>query len=116
MHVRERLRAGGYTLSSRPQAVAAQTARLECSTGEGWLAASDAALTFDPLSSQGLFHALASGLCAARALEEELSGTGSALPQYAEECAPIFQTYLGRRAAFYDQERRWPGNGFWKRH
>jgi len=31
-------------------------------TGEGWLAAGDAALSLDPLSSQGLFKALYTGL------------------------------------------------------
>jgi len=113
-HVRERLRAGNYALSSRPQAVAAHTARLDCSIGEGWLAAGDASLSFDPLSSQGLFHALASGLSAGRALEEELSGSEDALARYAAECASVFQAYLEHRAAFYGQERRWLGNRFWE--
>ena len=114
-HVRERLRAGGFTLSSRPHAVAAHTARLARSTGDGWLAAGDASLSFDPLSSQGLFHSLASGLSAGRALADKLGGSGDALDQYEEECASIFQAYLRHRADVYGQERRWTGNGFWER-
>lgn len=114
-HVRERLRSRGYTLSSRPRAVAAHTARLDRSTGDGWLAAGDASLSFDPLSSQGLFHSLASGMSAGRVLAQMLGGSGDALCQYEKECASVFQAYLRHRADFYGRERRWAGNGFWER-
>ena len=42
-----------------PRLLAAQTRRLDCFAGPGWLAVGDSATTFDPLSSQGLVrHAI----------------------------------------------------------
>jgi hypothetical protein len=40
---------------------AAHSSSLDPCIGDGWLAAGDASMTFDPLSSQGLLHALFTG-------------------------------------------------------
>ncbi len=45
-------------------------ARLDHFWGPGWIAVGDAALSFDPLSSQGLFNALYSGMKAGQAVVE----------------------------------------------
>jgi hypothetical protein len=43
----------------------AHSSVLEPCGSAGWLAAGDASMSFDPLSSQGLLHALFTGLAAA---------------------------------------------------
>ncbi|MCY1030783.1 hypothetical protein OV207_04890 [Corallococcus sp. BB11-1] len=83
--------------------------------GDGWLAAGDAALSFDPLSSQGLFNALFTGLAAAEATDRALSGDPSATSDYAGTLADIDAAYRRNLAAWYALERRWPEQEFWRR-
>src|SRR6202040_3699922 len=61
---------------------AAHSSVLEPCVAEGWLAAGDASLSFDPLSAQGLLHALFTGLAAAEAADACLSGDGEAVSRY----------------------------------
>ena len=56
---------------------------LSAAHGEGWLAAGDAAASFDPLSGFGLTFALASGYYAARAADDTLRGDDAAPDIYA---------------------------------
>jgi flavin-dependent dehydrogenase len=65
---------GGFT--------AAHSSTLTPCIGESWMAAGDASMTFDPLSSQGLLHALFTGLTAAEAADSYLSGDAAAPPRY----------------------------------
>ena len=83
--------------------------------GEGWLAAGDAALACDPLSSQGITTALYSGLDAGRALDAYLSGDGDALDRYAQGVAMIAAAYERNRRAAYAAEWRWRERPFWAR-
>lgn len=112
-YVRERV--CGSVLTHGPDASAAHTARLDRCVGDGWLAVGDAALSFDPLSSQGLFHALATGLDASHALDAALAGDGSVLTEYATGMDSVFEAYWRHRAVFYAQEQRWPASPFWER-
>src|SRR3712207_7395955 len=43
----------GHTLATTPRGAPAQSCWLQPPLGPGWLAAGDAAMAFDPLSSQG---------------------------------------------------------------
>lgn len=95
--------------------VGAGTSRLERPAGDGWLAAGDAAMSFDPLSSQGIFNALHSGMAAARAIASRLAGDPDAIERYCNQLATVYDTYLIRRAQYYDQERRWVDRPFWRR-
>ena len=94
---------------------AAHGARLAEAAGEGWLAAGDAALCFDPLSSQGLFNALYTGHRAAGAALAMLDGDTEAGAAYAAGLEPVWRAYCFHRAAFYGTERRWPDEPFWRR-
>lgn len=114
-HVRERLAAGNTTLSSGPCAMPANSSRLTRFAGEGWIAAGDAALSLDPLSSQGILTALYSGLHAGEAVCGQLCGDQHALLRYEELMSTVYDSYLGNRARFYGYERRWPENQFWER-
>ena len=102
-------------MNSEPEITAANSARLDHMTGDGWIAAGDAAISFDPLSSQGIFNALYSGLKAGRALESHLSGKPSALELYDRHLTSIYDAYFQNCTMFYRYERRWPASTFWKR-
>jgi 2-polyprenyl-6-methoxyphenol hydroxylase-like FAD-dependent oxidoreductase len=95
--------------------VAAGSFRLDRVSGPGWLAVGDAAAAFDPLSSQGIAKALASGAEAARAIRAARGGGPAALGAYAAWAATEFGEFLRARAAVYGRERRWPESAFWRR-
>lgn len=85
--------------------------------GPGWLAAGDAAIAFDPLSSQGLFNALATGVEAGSAILAALDG-GDRAPiwaAYAERIGEVWRAYQRHLLLAYSQERRWRTEPFWAR-
>jgi len=94
--------------------VAAGTSRLAEPAGPGWVAVGDAAMTFDPLSGEGICAALRSGISGARAAEQMLSGTADAQREHVTDAARMFQDYLRLRAHYYTQGRRWDTE-FWRR-
>jgi flavin-dependent dehydrogenase len=79
------------------------------------IAVGDAVMTFDPLSSQGVFKALASGQRAARSLIAARSGNEEALREYADAMTRDFQSYMQTRSQYYLTEQRWPAATFWYR-
>jgi flavin-dependent dehydrogenase len=95
--------------------VAANSYRMDRVTGNNWLAAGDAAIAFDPLSSQGIYHALKSGLLAARAIEDCQLGDQTAPEVYSREIHRDSARYLSMRAVYYSRERRWSSSAFWQR-
>lgn len=114
-HVRAALDAFGFALNGRPRGADAGSARLDRFAGDGWLAAGDAATSFDPLSSQGIRTALYTGTLAGRALHAHLGGDGAALAGYAHRLEEVHAAYLRSRAEFYAYEGRWPDRPFWAR-
>jgi len=66
--------------------------------GEGWLAMGDAALSFDPLSSQGIFFSLYS---AVRGVEASLDGSDAAFEKYAKQVRSVFDGNIRGRKEFY---------------
>ena len=112
-HVRAAL--AGYALASRPRGADAGSARLAAPAGDGWIAAGDAAVSFDPLSSHGILNALHTGTLAGSAVHAHLAGDARAMAAYARHVDAIYATYLQHLQAFYAMERRWPGRAFWAR-
>jgi flavin-dependent dehydrogenase len=100
---------------TRPAVQAAYSHRLDRVTGDGWLAAGDAATTFDPLSSQGIFKALRSGILASYAILDYFKGNRAGLERYAAAVMQEYTSYLETRLEYYGQERRWPDSPFWQR-
>ncbi len=105
----------GYGMPERIDVFAAGSSLLTRPTGEGWIAAGDAAAAYDPLSSHGIGSALAGGASAARAVVATLGGDGIAFPAYRERLLADYARYLWARHAYYADERRWPDAPFWKR-
>ena len=64
-----------------PRVMSATSPCIESGAGPGRLAVGDAAITMDPLSSQGVMWALESGLAGAEAVSAHLRGNTTALDE-----------------------------------
>jgi flavin-dependent dehydrogenase len=95
--------------------VAADSSRLRVFAANGWIAAGDAAATYDPLAAQGIDRALRSGMRAAEAAALALHGRPGALGAYVAMQHALFEAYVRTRQAFYAMERRWSWSPFWAR-
>lgn len=111
-HIGPLLREHGYRPTGRTRAAPAGGARLEAFGGRRWLAAGDSALSFDPLSSQGIATALDSGFAAADAV---LADDAGALDAYTTRLTDTHADYLRNHADHYGMERRWADDPFWSR-
>jgi flavin-dependent dehydrogenase len=112
-HVSNRIRTAKALM--QPVVRAAHSRRLSTFAGDGWLAVGDAASTFDPLSSHGIFKALRSGILAAYAIIDSFKGVSSGLEKYAAILNREYTEYLETRTEYYGRERRWRGSAFWER-
>jgi flavin-dependent dehydrogenase len=95
---------------------AANSSRLEPACGADWLAAGDAASTYDPLSSQGIVKSLRSGIFASYAIADSLCERNAVgLTRYEKLVRREFAAYARAHAHYYAEERRWPESDFWRR-
>ncbi len=113
--VHARARIGGKIPLGALTIVAANTYRRACLSGDRWVVVGDAAYTFDPLSSQGIYKAMASGMTAAAAIAASISGSPGPLLEYACDADAAFTRYLRARASYYRRENRWSSSPFWRR-
>ncbi|WP_144403260.1 NAD(P)/FAD-dependent oxidoreductase [Pseudomonas sp. StFLB209] len=86
-----------------------------CAQRPGFYAVGDAVLAFDPLSSQGLFHTLASADSAASAIEGYLQGNDLAAHAYWSEMQQVQDRYFTHLAATYAGPVRHRERPFWAR-
>ena len=93
----------------------ANSSRPTACHGDGWVAVGDAAQSFDPLSGEGLFHALFSGQRAAQGVLQNLAGSTHGLAEYAALSEALWRRFLHQRHIFYASETRWCGEPFWQR-
>jgi flavin-dependent dehydrogenase len=115
--IRHRVPASRYTEIVPLRYTSAGSHHLEHYAGEGWLAAGDAACSLDPLSSHGIAFALRSGIDAALAAKDQLTGISSAGKDYHEKIELAFRLYHEQRTGFYQREARWKDDLFWiRRH
>jgi flavin-dependent dehydrogenase len=115
-HIRDRLVNSGCRLQSSPAILDASVALLDHPAGRGWVAVGDAAVSFDPLSSQGILTALVMGEGAGHAVAAMLTrGDQQPLIRWGAEYARLLEAHLRLQAAYYAGERRWPTAPFWAR-
>ena len=93
---------------------AAHSALTQPAAGKAWLAVGDAALSFDPLSSQGIFNALYTGLAAAESVHRFLQSEISSFAEYQEQLEEIRAAYERHLQAWYRSEKRWSEEEFWQ--
>lgn len=85
--------------------------------GENWLAVGDAALSFDPLSSQGIFFALYSGIRgaeAALACLHQPAQAAQARADYHQQVMQVFAVNQQTRQLFYTRELRYRQHDYWQ--
>jgi flavin-dependent dehydrogenase len=104
-----------YRIVVGPFCVNAASARLLCAHGDNWIAAGDAAQSFDPLSSQGIMSAIIGGSNAAAALIAAHSSDHCALEQFQADLDGKYESYLAERHIHYSAEQRWKDYPFWHR-
>jgi flavin-dependent dehydrogenase len=115
-HISDQLASSGCRLRSSPPIVDASVALLDHPAGCGWVAAGDAAVSFDPLSSQGILTALVMGQGAGQAVAAMLTRRDqNPLIRWGAEYARLLEAHLRLQAAYYAVERRWPSAPFWAR-
>jgi flavin-dependent dehydrogenase len=114
-HTSRRVVTGRYHLECPTRFAAAGSACLDRFFGGGWLAAGDAALSLDPISSHGITLALASGRDAADAVLKLERGDREALNRYAARLERACADYLAMRQWIYRSDRRWPRSPYWSR-
>lgn len=112
-YIKERV--GKLTSISEIQLVSAQTQRLEKTSGEGWIAVGDAASTYDPVSSMGIYKALVMGQLGAFAILDFLKGDLQGFKKYDAIVTQDFEQYLNKKATYYSEEKRFAKNLFWQR-
>ncbi len=106
---------GGAQPTGTPILCPAQAGRLDVCTGWHWLAVGDAAVSFDPLSGQGLVQALRGGISAAYAIADSLMQQPAASVRYAAGIDAEVCAFLSARDHYYALEQRWPDQHFWRR-
>lgn len=83
-------------------------------TGNSWLTVGDASFSFDPLSSQGIFNAMYTGLAAAESCYRFLNKEITDFQEYDSVLEKIVNVYKNRIYHWYAMEKRWKDNQFWK--
>ncbi|MDR4651602.1 MAG: NAD(P)/FAD-dependent oxidoreductase [Nitrosomonas sp.] len=93
----------------------AHSQQLERFCGQGWYAAGDAASTFDPLSSLGMYKALRHGLLASYAIRDDLLNKTGAREKYQHIFNEEFRHYQHMHRQYYSLEQRFANAPFWQR-
>ena len=104
---------------------AANTCRMSQVAGSHWAAIGDAAVAFDPLSSQGMFNAMATAMQLSDLIKASDILNTESLPQrenqeksiehaYEKQIDSIWRHYLGHWQHYYQQEKRWLDQTYWR--
>ena len=113
--IRELIGRYSYRGEDGVRSIAAHSARSQKFCGDRWLAIGDAAFSCDPLSSQGILTALFTGMKAGEYLAKNLNGKSDAGDIFEDRLESVYAAYLQNLKSFYELEKRWAQNPFWKR-
>lgn len=102
--------------------VAANSSRLNQVAGKQWVALGDAAVSFDPLSSQGMFNAMANAMqltelfLVLNIVKEPTVSKNKAFHEiYSQQINQVWEHYIEHKKVFYQQEKRFRNSEFWLR-
>lgn len=109
------LRATGFVPDDTVTVTAANSGRLARVVGPGWIAVGDAALSFDPIASRGLFNALYTAWSGAMACHDLLTGERDGFADYGDDLGNVWALYQRHLAVVYGAEPRWREQPFWAR-
>ena len=82
---------------------------------QGFYAVGDAVIAFDPIASQGLFHALASAEGVANAIDRQFAGHPQPQAAYLAELEAVYGRYCAHMQATYAGPQRFASQPFWAR-
>jgi 2-polyprenyl-6-methoxyphenol hydroxylase-like FAD-dependent oxidoreductase len=108
-------RQGSLAALGPPRIVIAKTGISLTGSDPSLVRVGDASYVLDPLSGQGLCHALGSALAAATAVNAHLRGAAESVPRYWSAQSIEFCRQLIACRDFYAREQRWPVAEFWRR-
>jgi len=82
-----------------------------------WIAVGDAAMCFDPLSSQGMLTSISCSLKCANVVQRLIENPQleESLEEYGQGLNSVFEKFLKNWKMYYGQETRWPEAPFWQR-
>jgi flavin-dependent dehydrogenase len=83
--------------------------------GSNWLAVGDAASSYDPIMSLGIYKSMLTGMEAGKMIGLKHSGADYDPDSYKTFLRNDFRKYEESRNYFYALENRWPDSPFWKR-
>jgi flavin-dependent dehydrogenase len=106
-------RASGYGAAEPVRTTRSESGFMDPCEGNGWIAAGDAAMAWDPLSGSGYTRALRSGFEAAERVEQTWNGQSGSTEE--RDTVDRFGAYLERRDRYYSIEKRWEESAFWQR-
>ncbi|WCN09592.1 NAD(P)/FAD-dependent oxidoreductase [Marinomonas mediterranea] len=89
----------------------ARSSVLDTPFGSSWAACGDAAIGFDPVSSQGIYNAIATAGMLDKALNSP--DRTRALEHYGDTLKQVAKVYMQKRIALYEQAKRFYQTEFW---
>ncbi len=87
--------------------------------GKSWLAIGDAALSLDPISSQGMFFALYSGVRGAETIASVINDSNDCSgirDAYRQKVENVFIANANSRKHYYTTEQRYASHPYWKQY
>ena len=113
---------GSISQSSLHQGIKARFANISLAeelSGHNWLAVGDASLSLDPLSSQGIFFALYSGVRAAEMITASIETPKLSMMkrhEYKQKVLSVFETNQRARKYYYTLEQWYRDHPYWKQY
>jgi len=83
--------------------------------GPNWLAIGDAASSYDPIISRGIYKSLTDALNAAPLIAKYVQNKATSLEEFEQYVQQNYRHYLAERAHYYSLEQRWKDAPFWKK-
>jgi len=107
-HIARQLGESGF-LSETFQVYPCPSFRLDVVHGDDWAAIGDSAQSYAPISAQGIYKAVSSGIQIAKLM----AGLNGDLTAYGDFVDRQYPEYLNLRKALYAREQRWVKSPFW---
>lgn len=83
--------------------------------GHNWMAIGDAAMSFDPISAQGIYKGLSHGLMAGTKVNSWLENGDETTSRFSELIQAQYKVYQKNRSHMYGLEQRWKDSDFWRK-
>lgn len=122
MNILNKLEIKGFDEYQHLGIKAANTSKLNNIGERNWIAIGDAAMSFDPLSSQGIYNAMVTAAQASKLIIAtnfinipEIERTELFYNAFYESSCNIWQHYREHHQHFYQMEQRWKASPFWSR-